>query len=118
MVAWRKVAGLSGAGLLLYTEGVVFAMTRGDGATGKAFVAVNKGTSGFSYSFIAKMPAGTYCNVVAHGDGRIDSILPDCYPCKSACPYQLTVHADGRVNVTLAGRDAVAIHIEAKVPRL
>jgi alpha-amylase len=86
MVAWRKVAGLSGAGLLFYTEGNVFAMTRGDD-TGKAFVAVNKGTGGFNYFFDAKMPAGTYCNVVAQGDHRIE----DCYPCKATCPHKITV---------------------------
>jgi alpha-amylase len=110
MVAWRKVAGLSGAGLLFYTEGNVFAMTRGDD-TGKAFVAVNKGASGFYYTFPARMPAGTYCNVVAQGDQKIE----DCYPCKSTCPHHLTVGADGHVQVNLAGREAVAIHIQAMV---
>jgi hypothetical protein len=103
---------VSGTSLLFYTEGNVFAMTRGDGATGKAFVAVNKGTSGFSYSFDAKMPAGIYCNVVAQGDHRNE----DCYPCKSTCPYKVTVHGDGRVRVDLAGHDAVAIQIGARVP--
>ena len=118
MVQWRNVAGLSDATLFDIRENSVLLITRGDkqGPKGKAFVAVNNGGDYFKQVVDTKgMPPGTYCNVVTQARNGGASV-EDCYPCKASCPDKVTVGNDGKMEVQLPGKNALAFHTGSRVP--
>lgn len=114
MVAWRHVAGLSPMLLLdVYNNNNTLAMTRGFSSaqgspSGRAFVAINSGPAPCAQAVQTMMPAGIYCNIVAQGSGAAN-----CYPCKPTCPYTIMVNGTGHADITLAGYQALAFHINS-----
>ncbi|MGW1375135.1 alpha-amylase [Streptomyces sp. NPDC002446] len=68
------------------------------GRQGKGFVAINSGDGELRQTFATSLPAGTYCNVVK-------AAVDDCGG------NTVTVGDDGKAEVTVPGKSAVALHI-------
>lgn len=92
MVAWRNTAGLSDVANWQQGDGNQIAFSRG----GKAFIAMNRGSSSWSATLVSGLPAGTYCNIIKDGCEKV------------------TVGSDGKVTVSVPAVSAVALHVNAK----
>lgn len=76
----------------------------GRGSSG--FVAINKESYPLNSTLPTALTQGTYCNVL---DGELSAD-------KSSCSgSQITVQANGNINLNLASWDAIAIHHNAKI---
>ncbi|GAB2824184.1 alpha-amylase [Streptomyces daliensis] len=80
-----------------WSEGSALAFGRGD----KGFVALNAGDGELSRTFATSLPGGTYCNVAAAAPG-------DC------AGNTVEVGDDGKAEVTLPAKGALALHADAK----
>ncbi|ARF58738.1 alpha-amylase [Streptomyces gilvosporeus] len=68
---------------------------------GKGFVALNNGDGDLKQTFATSLPAGTYCDVV--------------HAAPSACDgHTVTVGDDGKAELTVPAKSAVALHVGAK----
>src|SRR5207244_2654171 len=68
---------------------------------GKGFVALNNGDGDLKQTFATSLPAGTYCDVV--------------HAVPSACDgHTVTVGDDGKAELTVPAKSAVALHVGAK----
>lgn len=99
MVAWRNAAGT--ADIANWQEGTAnqIAFSR----NGKAFIALNRGTSAWTTTLQTGLPAGSYCNVVA--DVNADN---------TATCAAVLVAANGLASVQVPALKAVALHANAK----
>jgi len=98
MVAWRNTAGT--ADIANWQEGNAnqIAFSR----NGKAFIALNRGSSSWTVTLQTGLPQGTYCNII--GSINDDNV--------ATCPT-VTVGADGRASVVVPALNAVAMHTGA-----
>lgn len=96
MVAWRATAGNEGVvGFTAAPGGNAISFCRGS----QACIAINRGSSPWSASFTASVPAGQYCDII-HSSGA------------NGCP-SITVGAGGQVSVQVPAMSAVAFHVGA-----
>lgn len=72
------------------------------GRSDRGFVIINRDSQPLDRTFQTHLPAGTYCDVI-HAD-------PDA--CRGST---ITVNSDGRITISVASMDAIAIHIDAKL---
>ncbi|VDB96840.1 unnamed protein product [Peniophora sp. CBMAI 1063] len=106
---WLPVAGMVGfrnnvgsAALTNWVSPQSSQIAFGRGALG--FVAINNADSAWTATFTTSLPAGSYCDVI-HGSQSAANVC-------SGPSY--TVTAAGTFTVTVAARDAVALHIGSK----
>ncbi|MET9675438.1 carbohydrate-binding module family 20 domain-containing protein [Streptomyces sp. NPDC006482] len=99
MVAFRNAA--EGAALTNWWDNGNNAIAFGRG--NKAFVTVNRESGSITQTFQTSLPAGTYCDV-QHGD-------PTSTGGCTGTTY--TVGSDGKFTATVAGNDAIALHVGA-----
>ncbi|MFF4285761.1 alpha-amylase family protein [Streptomyces sp. NPDC001633] len=66
--------------------------------SGKGFVALNNGDAALTQTFATSLPAGTYCDVVHAAPSSCDG-------------HTVTVGDDGKAQVTVPARSAVALHV-------
>ncbi|MFI9045442.1 alpha-amylase family protein [Streptomyces sp. NPDC053427] len=71
------------------------------GRAGKGFVALNNGDGELRQTFATSLPAGTYCNVAKAAPDSCDG-------------NTVSVGDDGKAQLTVPARSAVALHIGAK----
>lgn len=68
------------------------------GRSGKGFVALNNGDAELRRTFATSLPAGSYCNVVAAAPSSCDG-------------HEVTVGEDGKAQLTVPAKGAVALHL-------
>lgn len=96
MVGWRNAAGTSEISNWQNGNTNQIAFSRG----GKAFIAMNRGSSSWSATLTSGLPSGTYCNIIVSDD-------------TASCPT-VTVDGSGKVSVSVPAVSAVAIHVNKK----
>ncbi|QHC24324.1 alpha-amylase [Streptomyces sp. GS7] len=94
MVGFRNAVG--SAELTDWWDNGGSAIAFGRGKAG--FVVVNNGDAELRQTFATPLPGGTYCNVVAAAPASCDG-------------HTVTVGADGKAQITVPARSAVALHI-------
>ncbi|MGD3109086.1 alpha-amylase [Streptomyces sp. YGL11-2] len=94
MVGFRNAVG--SAELTDWWDNGGSAIAFGRGKAG--FVVVNNGDGELHQTFATPLPGGTYCNVVAAAPASCDG-------------HTVTVGADGKAQITVPARSAVALHI-------
>lgn len=99
MVNWSNAAGISAIDNWQSGNSNQIAFSRG----GKAFIAMNRGSSEWSVTLQTGLPSGTYCNII--GDVDADNV--------STC-LTVTVDSSGKASVRVPGLKAVALHVNAK----
>jgi glycosidase len=106
---WASVSGMVGfrnavqtADITNWTSPSPQQVAFGRGNAG--FVAINNSDQGWSSTFQTSLPAGTYCNVI---DGVKNG--------GSCTGSTVTVGSDGTFSYSVGNRNAVAIHINAKI---
>ncbi|MFI9024371.1 alpha-amylase family protein [Streptomyces sp. NPDC053560] len=97
MVGFRNAVG--GAELTDWWDNGSSAIAFGRGD--KGFVALNAGDGELSQSFATSLPAGTYCNVAKAAPDDCDGST-------------VTVGDDGKAQLTVPAKGAVALHVAAK----
>ncbi|GAA2320667.1 alpha-amylase [Streptomyces caniferus] len=68
------------------------------GRSGKGFVALNNGDAELRRTFATSLPAGSYCDVVAAAPSSCDG-------------HTVTVGADGKAELSVPAKGAVALHL-------
>ncbi|WP_043268051.1 alpha-amylase family protein [Streptomyces sp. CT34] len=94
MVGFRNAVG--SAELTDWWDNGGGAIAFGRGKAG--FVVINNGDGELHRTFATSLPGGTYCNVVAAAPASCDG-------------HTVTVGADGKAQITVPARSAVALHI-------
>jgi len=95
MAHWANSAGTAGIENWQNGNANQIAFSRG----GKAFIAMNRGSSTWTATLYTGLPAGTYCNII--GDTNADN---------TATCATITVDSTGKATVSVKGLYAVAIH--------
>lgn len=106
--AWPQIANMVGFRNAVAGTSVVNWWSNGNDAIAfgrgtKGFVVINREAGAVSQTFQTSLPAGTYCDV-QHGDPATG--------CNGGTAH--TVGADGRFSATVAGGDAIALHVNAR----
>ncbi|MBD0267237.1 MAG: alpha-amylase family protein [Cyanobacteria bacterium Co-bin8] len=79
------------------------------GRGSRGFVVINREAAPLHRTFATQLPTGRYCNVIKGG------LAPSGRDCQGQAEV-ITVNASGQFMAAVAGIDAIAIHVEAKLP--
>ncbi|MBD0333953.1 MAG: alpha-amylase family protein [Cyanobacteria bacterium Co-bin13] len=79
------------------------------GRGNRGFVVINREAAPLRRTFTTQLPAGRYCNVIQGG------LAPSGRSCQGQAEV-ITVNAAGQFTAAVASLDAIAIHVEARLP--